>query len=392
MWTGRFSAALAVLLALGTVPAAAEFVPDSGNREPLRKFMASLVPRLARTRLVEANVPTVVCPKDGQIGPQDAPALPKGVRVIVPEGTATSLAYYSAYEGMLAGVLAPRGWTCFGLDGSSGTILYVVPHRVDGPMLGRFDKVKDGPAVIRTFSDGDTSGRYRVEKVGSRIFPRARARFEAAHDEDLGNLVFTPWPADQLAYLTDFAVAYVTPAGAEGLGTAAGFAAASEPISGLALLMGNGGDGPHLEQIAVRLDRKDRGLYAAIAVAKLANMDALSQTMFDAAVPSETSALGLVTTFYDALGHANGDEAAKLVVPEKRASGPLSAQAITQFYSRLARPLNLIEIAEVDAQTVRARYRYRTAAGRLCDGRSVVTLRSLGGEALIERVRALNNC
>ena len=314
------------------------------------------------------------------------------VRVIVPEGMAASLAYYSAYEGLITGVLAPRGWDCFGLDGSSGATLYVVPHRVGGEIVGRFDKVKDGPAVIRSFANGDTSGRYIVNRIGARIFPRARAFFERIRDDDLETLVFAPWPDDRLDYLTDFAVAYVTPAGANGLGTAAGFATAREPISGLAFLMGSGGDGTHLEQIAVRLDRKDRGLYAAIAVAKLANMDALSETRFDAAVASETSALGIVTAFYDALGHADGNGAAKMVVPEKRTNGPLSAEAITQFYSRLAGPLTLIEIAELDAQTVRTRYRYRTAAGRLCDGQSLVTLRSFGGVALIERVRALNNC
>jgi hypothetical protein len=392
MRMARVFSALALLFASGTVPVAAEFVPDSGNRDLLRKFLASLAPPLAHARLVEASVPAVGCPQDGQIGPQDAPVLPKSMRVVVPEGMATSLAYYSAYEGLATGVLAPRGWNCFGLDGSSGTILYVVPRRVDGEIIGRFDKVKDGPAVVRCFANGDTSGRYTVKRVGARIFPRARAFFEKTRDDDLEALVFAPWSDDRLDYLTDFAVAYETPAGANGLGTAAGFASAREPISGLAFLMGSGGDGTHLEQIAVRLDRKDRDLYAAIAVAKLANMDALSETRFDAAVPLETSALGIVTTFYEALGQADGNEAAKLVVPEKRTNGPLSAKAITQFYSRLAGPLNLIDIAEVDAQTVRARYRYRTAAGRLCDGQSLVTLRSFGGVALIDRVRALNNC
>jgi hypothetical protein len=392
MWKGRVFTALALFLAIDTVSVAAEFVPDSGNRDLLRKFLATLAPPLAHTRLVEASVPTVACPLDGQIGPQEAPVLPKSVRVVVPEGMATSLAYYSAYEGLVTGVLAPRGWNCFALDGSSGTILYVVPRRVEGEIIDRFDKVKDGPAVIRSFANGDTSGRYTVNRIGARIFPGARSFFERTRDDDLETLVFTPWPDDRLDYLTDFAVAYVTSAGATGLGTAAGFATAREPISGLAFLMGSEGNGTHLEQIAVRLDRKDRGLYAAITVAKLANMDALSETRFDAAVPSETSALGIATTFYEALGRADGNEAAKMLVPEKRTNGPLSAEAITQFYSRLAGPLNLIEIAEVDAQTVRARYRYRTAAGRLCDGHSLVTLRSLGGVALIERVRALNNC
>jgi hypothetical protein len=203
MWKGRVFTAVALLFAIGTVPVAAEFVPDSGNRELLRKFLATLAPPLAHARLVETSVPTVACPQDGQIGPQDAPVLPKTVRVVVPEGTATSLAYYSAYEGLVTGVLAPRGWDCFGLDGSSGTTLYVVPHRVAGDIIGRFDKVKDGPAVIRSFANGDTSGRYTVKKIGARIFPRARAFFERTREDDLETLVFTPWSDDRLDYLTD---------------------------------------------------------------------------------------------------------------------------------------------------------------------------------------------
>jgi hypothetical protein len=169
-----FSAAFALVLAAGVVPASAEPALGSANREPLRKFVASLSPSLAHTRLVEANVPTVACPQDGQVEPLDPPLLPKSVRVLVPEGTATSLAYYSAYEGVKAGVLAPRGWDCFGTYGSAGTTLYVVPRRVGGPILDRFDKVKDGPAVIKSFADGDTSGRYELAKTSARIFPRAR--------------------------------------------------------------------------------------------------------------------------------------------------------------------------------------------------------------------------
>jgi hypothetical protein len=387
-----FSAAFALVLAAGVVPASAEPALGSANREPLRKFVASLSPSLAHTRLVEANVPTVACPQDGQVEPLDPPLLPKSVRVLVPEGTATSLAYYSAYEGVKAGVLAPRGWDCFGTYGSAGTTLYVVPRRVGGPILDRFDKVKDGPAVIKSFADGDTSGRYELAKTSARIFPRARTLVDSirAGIDTLDDYVFTPWPADRLDYLTDFAISYVTPAGALGLGTAIGLVPTREPIAGLVFLMSTKDDIPYLRELAVRLDRGDQRLYAAIAVAHIASTESLIKVA--AALAQRGTMLGAVTQFYEALGRADGPAAAAALVPEKRTHGPLSADAITQFYSRLAEPLALVSVAQLDARTVFAQYRYRTLAGKSCDGEAQVTVRTAGLEFLIERVRALKNC
>jgi hypothetical protein len=372
--------AFALVLATSITPAPAESALGSANREPLRKFMASLAPPLARARLVEADVPTVACPQDGQAEPLDPPVLPKSARV--PEGTATSLAFYSAYEGVRAGVLAPRGWDCFGTYGSSGTTLYVVPHPVGGPILDRFDKVKEGPAVIKRFADGDTSGHYELAKISARIFPRARDLVERIREVGVDHdYAFTPWPADRLDYLTDFAVGYVTPAEAHGLGSAIGLPPTREPISGLVFLMSNKEKIPYLEELAVRLERSDQRLYAAIAVARIASMESLIKV-----------AATLSPRFYEELGRADGPAAADAIVPEKRTRGPLSAQAITQFYSRLAEPLHLVSVAQLDPRTVFAQYRYRTAGGQVCDGEAQVTVRAAGDEFLIERVRALKNC
>jgi hypothetical protein len=147
---------------------------------------------------------------------------------------------------------------------------------------------------------------------------------------------------------------------------------------------------PYLEELAVRLGDLDQRLYAAMAVTKIASMESLVGTA--AALFPRATARGTVTQFYEALGGADGPSAAEAVVPEKRAHGPLSADAITQFYSRLAEPLALVSVARLDARTVLARYRYRTLAGRSCDGEAQVTVRTAGLEFLIERVRALKNC
>src|SRR6516165_2293795 len=59
----------------------------------INKFRAGVHAPLSKTRLVEADLSTVGCPQDGQVGPKDAPILPKRIRIIVPEGSASSLTY-----------------------------------------------------------------------------------------------------------------------------------------------------------------------------------------------------------------------------------------------------------------------------------------------------------
>jgi len=48
-----------------------------------------------------------------------------------------------------------------------------------------------------------------------------------------------------------------------------------------------------------------------------------------------------VQAFYMALGAADGNDASKFVIAEKRSSGPLSASVITTFYGKLIVPLTL---------------------------------------------------
>jgi hypothetical protein len=250
-------------------PADAQVSLPTSTLALVNKFRPTLASAAAKAQLVEADVPTVGCPQDGQVGPQDAPALPQAIRVIIPGGMSLPLTYYAAEEGM--GVLAPKGWDCFGTYGSDGAILYVVPHKLGEPILDRLDKVKASPAVIRRFLIGGTSGRFPIAKISARIFPRARTFVDGVRAEriDTSRYVFTPWPADRLTRLSDFAVSYTTPANKDGLGTALGLARGRDPVSGLVFLSDIEGqdDGPFLDGISVRLERSDQALYPAIAVA-----------------------------------------------------------------------------------------------------------------------------
>jgi hypothetical protein len=68
------------------------------------------------------------------------------------------------------------------------------------------------------------------------------------------------------------------------------------------------------------------------------------------------TAMTTVQAFYMALGAANGNEASKFVVPEKRSSGAFSPGAITNFYSKLIIPLTLLDGQAVNSNEYRVRY------------------------------------
>jgi hypothetical protein len=235
--------------------------------------------------------------------------------------------------------------------------------------------------------NGGTSGRFPVARISARVFPRARAFVERVRDEgadlvDPNEYVFSPWPDDRLIRLSDFAVSYVTPSNRYGLGTEY-LSPGRHAVFGLAFLFDVEGPDPALDVLAVRLKPSDERLYAAIAVANIASGYAPSGNEADA-----------VIAFYEALGRADGFAASQHVIPEKRYApdGPLSADAITRFYSQLSEPLRLLSVSQLDDGTVHARYHYRTAKGVTCDGEALVTTRPTEHEWLIEHVRAMKNC
>jgi hypothetical protein len=113
----------------------------------------------------------------------------------------------------------------------------------------------------------------------------------------------------------------------------------------------------------------------------------------EAATPAnETSALTTVRSFYAALGSGDGASAAQLVVPAKRQSGPLSAGALSRYYSSFRRPLRVRRVSPVDANTVRVAYDYVLADGRLCEGRAVANVVQSGDRTLVSSIRTQGPC
>jgi hypothetical protein len=101
-----------------------------------------------------AQVPFVGCASDGQLGPVKAPE-GNAKSVVVSLGAARRLAYYEAEDGI--GVLAPRGWHCFGAYGSNGATLYIAPDPISSSdLLSQDQKGFAGPAIQVSYMSGDT--------------------------------------------------------------------------------------------------------------------------------------------------------------------------------------------------------------------------------------------
>jgi len=198
-----------------------------------------------------AQVPFVGCKSDGQVGQLPAP---KGhtKTIAISPATAEHLAYYQTKYGL--SVLAPRGWYCFGIYGSSGSSLFVSPTPLKSAMVFS-DKWKgfDGPAIQLSDSDGGTSGRFEVAEIAARVFPAHKAfvrRVIAEGIEPATDFPFGPYPKDKLTYKGQNIVEYETPAQTEGLGTRSYVKRNADPIRGLEIFL----DGePSLMSLAVRL-------------------------------------------------------------------------------------------------------------------------------------------
>ncbi|HEX8449923.1 MAG TPA: hypothetical protein VF652_10070, partial [Allosphingosinicella sp.] len=107
---------------------------------------------------------------------------------------------------------------------------------------------------------------------------------------------------------------------------------------------------------------------------------------------AEVDAVDTVQSFYSALSAGDGASAARFVIPAKRASGPLSAGALTRYYSSFRRPLRLRRVAPVNADTVRVAYDYVLADGRVCRGQAVVDVDHRGGRSLVSGIRTRGPC
>jgi hypothetical protein len=196
-----------------------------------------------------ARVPFVGCPSDGQVGPMDAP---KGVSMSFPisPAAAKQLAFYQSANG--PGVLAPRGWHCFGTYGSSGDATFISPEAIDdGRIMGTGWKGFSGPAIEFSRRYGDTSGRFAVAAIMARVFPSHKQFVQRVLAEHLvQSLESGPYPADRLTYRGKNMVEFQTPPNSKGLGTDTGLQPNSSPVSGVAILFGST---PDLLLLQVRL-------------------------------------------------------------------------------------------------------------------------------------------
>ena len=107
---------------------------------------------------------------------------------------------------------------------------------------------------------------------------------------------------------------------------------------------------------------------------------------------AEADAVDTVQAFYSALSAGDGASAARFVIPAKRGSGPLSAGALTRYYSSFRRPLRLRRVVPVNADTVRVAYDYVLPDGRVCRGQAAVDVVHRGGRSLVSGIRTRGPC
>jgi len=359
------------------------------------------------TAAVAGTVPFVGCAQDGQTGPSPAPSgSPKNV--LMSAAAAARLAYYSI--GAPNGVLAPRGWSCFGLSGSNGATLYLSPAPIQASDVEATSWAAGaGPAIQVSWLAGDTSGRFQVAQVIARVFPSHQAFVQSVTGEGVepaSSFPQGPVATDKITTKSGTAVEYETPAGDQGLGTSVtSLTPSNDPIDGVAVLTGTT---PDLAFLAARLSADTRDLTplivqqfeadsAAAATTSAAGPAAPAATPQPAsyAPPSSQSSgaspLSVVQGFYAALGQGDGATASSLVIPQKRA-GSFGPAALSNFYGRMAQPLQLQTASVTGPNTVFVRYTFVYAGGRACDGAANVRTTQIGGQTLIASIQALNGC
>jgi hypothetical protein len=188
----------------------------------------------------DIRVPFVGCESDGQAGRLEAPMQSEKI-VQVDRRFADKLAYYKPTNS--SGVLAPRGWFCFGTYGSGGDATFVTAAPIDSTRFFSEEwQSFTGPEIEVDHRYGGTSGRTSVASMVARVFPKYKAFVDKVvemFDFLAPEMVFGPYSADRLVYRGDRIVEYRTPARSEGLGTAISrFKPSDQPIEGVATLLG----------------------------------------------------------------------------------------------------------------------------------------------------------
>jgi hypothetical protein len=104
------------------------------------------------------------------------------------------------------------------------------------------------------------------------------------------------------------------------------------------------------------------------------------------------AAMAVVTQFYQDLERQDGKAASNTIVPEKRFQGPLSASALTQYFSNGASPLRLEYVQQLSGNSVQARYSYTGMSEAACAGISTATVTRRGSQVLIDAIAAKEQC
>jgi hypothetical protein len=107
------------------------------------------------------------------------------------------------------------------------------------------------------------------------------------------------------------------------------------------------------------------------------------------ASPKPHDPVAAVTRFYQALGEADGDTAAALVVPEKRGIGPFNEINMAKFFGDMREPLRLVSAPVLKGpDLVWAQYRWVANSGRVCNETAKVTTKYAFGRTFIQGIQA----
>jgi hypothetical protein len=78
-------------------------------------------------------------------------------------------------------------------------------------------------------------------------------------------------------------------------------------------------------------------------------------------------------------------------VPEKRSIPTFVGANLTKFYGGLAKPIQLIDIAQTDAASYTIKYTFATKS-KVCDGVANITTTVRDGRNFILSIKPLNGC
>lgn len=145
--------------------------------------------------------------------------------------------------------------------------------------------------------------------------------------------------------------------------------------------------GRHVEVSAKSIDVATTGHHHAPLLAEITSVALVGEGVPGMEQPGTMTVRG----FYSALAAGDGAEASKFVVSELRSHGPLSANAMSAYYSTLESPLRLQDVRPLSDNTFEATYTFTSQAG-VCNGRSIVSTVQRGNLVLINHIRSLSGC